>query len=118
MLSMAVPFLVMRVLQPLFNFMESRIGRASMTGNVIIFLFMLIVNVSMQCVVGFMVSRPFHRHSLRIDMSMLSFITVVIMELLIWDTILMPLGLAVMGSSCPNSTKFFKMLRTPHECFK
>lgn len=84
-----------------------------MTGNVIVFLDMMITNVAMQCVVAYNLNKPFHRHSLRIDMSMLSFINVVIIELLIWDTILMPLGLAVMGYSCPNSTKFFKMLRTP-----
>jgi len=89
-----------------------------MTGNVIIFLFLLIINVSMQCIVGYMVSRPFHRHTLRMEMCMLSFINIVVMELLIWDTILMPLGLAVTGLKFPSTTKIFKMLRTPHDSFK
>ena len=46
LIAMTVPFLCMRVIQPFFNYLEERVGRASMTGNVIIFLFMLVINVS------------------------------------------------------------------------
>ena len=47
-------------------------------------------------------------------MSEVSFGVVVIGEVLIWDSILVPVGLAVMGVVWPETGKLFKMLRIEH----
>jgi len=113
-----VPFIIMRLVQPIFNILESKIGRASKTGNVIVFLFFLTMNVSMQFIIGVDVSKPLHTHELRLSMCIVSVILTVLVELLIWDTVVMPLLLAIAGSLSPKVSKFFKMLRAPNSCCK
>ena len=54
-----VAFGAMRLVQPLFNYMESLIGRSSKMGNIICFCFFLLVCVVMQWIIGYSLFQPF-----------------------------------------------------------
>jgi len=54
-----VAFAAMRLVQPLFNYMESLIGRSSKMGNIICFMFFLLVSVVMQVIIGISLYQPF-----------------------------------------------------------
>lgn len=58
-LCSAIAFASMRIVQPLFNYMESLIGRSSKMGNIICFFFFLLVAIGMQAIIAVSLYQPY-----------------------------------------------------------
>lgn len=59
MLITLISFASMRVIQPLFNYMESLIGRSSKMGNIICFFFFFLVTIGMQAIIAVSLYQPY-----------------------------------------------------------
>lgn len=59
-----VAFGVMRLIQPLFNYLESLVGRSSKMGNIIVFVFLLFVTLGMQVIIGITLAQPYQNQLL------------------------------------------------------
>jgi len=103
-----VAFGVMRLIQPLFNYLESLVGRSSKMGNIIVFVFLLFVTLGMQVIIGITLAQPYQNQQLVRKMMRVSHLMMII-ELGVWDTIVMPIIMALVGS-CGCGQKLFGTL--------
>jgi len=108
LLASIIAFGSMRLVQPLFNYMESLIGRSSKMGNIICFIFFLLVTLGMQAIIAVSVYQPYQNTKI-VKVMLESAKCIVFGELVLWDTILMPIVMGVIGM-CSCGTKFFTAL--------
>jgi len=86
----------MRVAQPLFHFFESQVGRASKTGNCIVAIVFLLLNIGMQIIFFYSLSSIKDGDTM-VEMWWCLAKVVFLYELIIWDTVIQPLALALIA---------------------
>lgn len=109
LLASIIAFGSMRLVQPLFNYMESLIGRSSKMGNIICFIFFLLVTIGMQAIIAVSLYQPYQNPEVSKLMQLAAYDGALIVELGVWDTIMMPILMSLIGT-CACGKKFFTAL--------
>jgi hypothetical protein len=91
-------------------------GRSGKTGNFIMFFSYLSVGVITQIALYNIVAMPTRDDTVRDKMGVAA-VLCLYFELFQWDTIVMPVVLAVCASCSEFATRFFKCLSNPVPCF-
>jgi hypothetical protein len=98
-LAILVSFVLMRILQPLFNWLESTAANSSKTASVIISLFFFLLFAGLQVGIWFAIGTFNYEMFLKEKMFILIGEVVFVLEIFIWDTIFLPIFMSVIAQS-------------------
>ena len=110
-------FIFMRAIQVICNVLESCALKSGSRGvRISLFFVFLVIYIAMQSHMSYFLIDIYDDRNLRDDMLIACGEIVFLMELFLWDTVIVPIFMALMGKAFVGFRSFCNKLKLPNKC--